>query len=401
MRNSLPSSFWWLWLCTFLNRVGGFVAPFLALYLSADRHFSASVIGMITASYGLGGMLSALAAGHLCDRYGTKRMLLAAYSGSAIAVSILAMVRTELLIGCVTFIFGFFVEGVRPIISTSVGNLVSGPQRAKAFSYNRWATNLGFSIASIVAGVLAPLGYSLLFAGNAAVNILCLVIIACTVENDRQGWNIPAGQAAKKVGRLGFFSAFQDTVLLGTLGSFFLLAVVIQQMNSTLPISMHNSGLSSQEYGIAIATNGILIAVCQVFVGNWSARRPPYSVLAAAAFLVAIGYASTSAASNVWLYIVSISVWTFGEMIATPVSMEVTARLAPYGSQGRYQGAWAFSWSTAGFIAPLAGGWTMRIFGSSALWIGCGVAGSIAAFSYLILSYRQKAVTSEKNTAEA
>ena len=33
----LPREFWWLWTSTLVNRLGAFVATFMALYLTLDR----------------------------------------------------------------------------------------------------------------------------------------------------------------------------------------------------------------------------------------------------------------------------------------------------------------------------------------------------------------------------
>ena len=33
----LPQQFWWLWVSTLVNRLGGFVVTFLALYLTVQR----------------------------------------------------------------------------------------------------------------------------------------------------------------------------------------------------------------------------------------------------------------------------------------------------------------------------------------------------------------------------
>ena len=44
----LPTAFWWLWLSTLVNRLGGFVVTFLALYLTLDRHFSPAFAGLVS-----------------------------------------------------------------------------------------------------------------------------------------------------------------------------------------------------------------------------------------------------------------------------------------------------------------------------------------------------------------
>src|SRR5437763_405158 len=68
----LPRAFWWLWTSTLVNRLGSFVATFLALFLTTERGYSASYAGLVGALYGLGGVLASVVAGVLTDRLGRR-----------------------------------------------------------------------------------------------------------------------------------------------------------------------------------------------------------------------------------------------------------------------------------------------------------------------------------------
>ena len=51
--SGLPREFWWLWTSTLVNRLGAFVATFMALYLTLDRGYSASYAGLVASLHGL------------------------------------------------------------------------------------------------------------------------------------------------------------------------------------------------------------------------------------------------------------------------------------------------------------------------------------------------------------
>ena len=57
----LPRVFWWLWTGSLINRIGGFVVPFMALYLTRERALSPAAAGLVVSTYGLGSALGALA----------------------------------------------------------------------------------------------------------------------------------------------------------------------------------------------------------------------------------------------------------------------------------------------------------------------------------------------------
>src|SRR4051812_50204881 len=52
----LPPPFWVLFTGTLVNRVGGFVLVFLAIYLTEVRGLSAAQAGTVISAYGLGGV---------------------------------------------------------------------------------------------------------------------------------------------------------------------------------------------------------------------------------------------------------------------------------------------------------------------------------------------------------
>src|SRR6266536_4381784 len=50
----LPRAFWALWTCHLVNRLGGFVQPFLVLFLTHDRRLTAGMAGAVAAAVGGG-----------------------------------------------------------------------------------------------------------------------------------------------------------------------------------------------------------------------------------------------------------------------------------------------------------------------------------------------------------
>src|SRR6476469_204139 len=87
----LPRQFWWLWTSTLVNRLGGFVVTFLALYLTVDPGYSASYAGLVAALYGLGGAGGAVLGGVLADRVGRRSTLLVAQIGAAASTALLGL----------------------------------------------------------------------------------------------------------------------------------------------------------------------------------------------------------------------------------------------------------------------------------------------------------------------
>src|SRR5258708_401496 len=80
---TLPRAAWILFFGTFLNKFGGFVVPFLTLYLTS-RGYTAGQTGLAVSAYGVGNLGASLLGGHLADKLGRRKtILLSMFSGAA------------------------------------------------------------------------------------------------------------------------------------------------------------------------------------------------------------------------------------------------------------------------------------------------------------------------------
>lgn len=132
--SGLPRAFWWLWASTLVNRLGAFVATFMALYLTLDQGYSASYAGFVVALNGLGGVVSSLGAGVMTDRLGRRPTLLIAQSSTAVSVAVLGFVQNPVAIAVVVFVVGMTSSASRPAVQAMMADIVRPEDRVRAFS---------------------------------------------------------------------------------------------------------------------------------------------------------------------------------------------------------------------------------------------------------------------------
>ncbi|TYB43147.1 MFS transporter, partial [Microbispora tritici] len=89
----LPGTFWWLWFGLLVNRAGGFIALLLAFYLSARLHYSATLVGLVLGTLGLGGVIGVLVGGRLADSWGRRATIVAANLSAGAALLTLGSAR--------------------------------------------------------------------------------------------------------------------------------------------------------------------------------------------------------------------------------------------------------------------------------------------------------------------
>ncbi|MFJ3788819.1 MDR family MFS transporter [Kitasatospora sp. NPDC090091] len=378
----LPRGFWWLWTSTLVNRVGLFVMPFLSLYLTVERGYSATAAGLMVSLYGFGGILGSLAGGSLADRWGRRPTMLTAQLGAAACTLGLGLADRLDLIALWAAALGVTLKMSQPAVGAMLADLVPPEARPRAYALNYWALNLGFSISALSAGTLAAFGYLTLYLVDAATTLLCAVLVFLRLPETRPA-EPPAVRA--QAPRPSTAEVLRDRRFMCLVGLNLLVVAVFSQRHVALPLSTAESGLSPAQYGLVAAVNGIMIVTLQLAVTRFTQSRPAGRVLAAGASLVGLSAALNAGSDTVLLYAAAAVVYTLGEIVYVPTGEAQVPAMAPASARGRYEGVMALTWSVGGFLAPLTSGLLIDAYGTGALWLGCAVVGALAALGYAAL----------------
>ncbi|MGW8794775.1 MDR family MFS transporter [Streptomyces althioticus] len=385
--SGLPRAFWWLWASTLVNRLGAFVATFMALYLTLDRGYSASYAGLVVALHGLGGVISSLGAGVMTDRLGRRPTLLVAQTATALSVALLGFVHDPVAIAAVAFLVGMASSASRPAVQAMMADIVRPEDRIRAFSLNYWAINLGFAISSVGAGFIAEVSYLAGFLIEAAMTLLCAVLVFVKLPESRPERRA-AGPGAAEEDSVSLGTVLRDGRFMGVVGLSFLVAVIFQQGYLGLPVAMGEAGFTPADFGMAIAVNGVLIVVLQLPVTRLIEHRDPRRMLVVSSLLAGYGFGLTAFAGSVGVFALTVCVWTLAEIVNAPVQTGLVVRLSPVHGRGRYQGVYTSSWAVAALVAPLLSGFVIDRWGAAWLWGTCAVVGTVAALGYGLLMRR-------------
>ena len=398
----LPRTFWYLWWGNLINRSGAFVTIALTFYLNNERGFDPSLVGLILGLIGAGGAVGSLLGGQLADRWGRRSCLLLSQVLTAAMLLLLSAGRQPWLLGATALLLGISQSMARPAFAAMMVDIVPEADRKRAFSLNFWANNLAFTVAALLGGYAAEHNYTVVFAADAATTLAMACIIFLRAPESRPDTR-RLDRAAK-----ADQNPFRDRAFLTLCLMSFLGTLIFLQYQSSLPLDMNDKGLSAQTYGIVMSVNAVMIVLGQLFIADLTDTWDTTRTLAVTYVIVGVGFGLTAFADNVWLYVLSVSVWTVGEMLQSPGMSATLAELSPATARARYQSVFSLSIMAASFLAPTAGGFVIDSLGSDALWAGCLVLGVLTALLTLASGparerraeeLRQRATTATDETA--
>jgi MFS family permease len=160
------------------------------------------------------------------------------------------------------------------------------------------------------------------------------------------------------------------------------------QAQTTFALQTVADGHSSVVYGTLLAINGLAIVLVELPLISLTQRLPRMPVLATGLLLEGIGFGLIPlSGATAWLAL-TVVVWSFGEMILSPVAGAYVADLSPAHLRGRYSGAWAFTWGIGLVLAPSLGALLFSI-AHALVWLvclGCG----LAAAAFVVASAPQR-----------
>jgi len=367
----LPAAVWKLSIGLAINRAGTMVLPFLSLYLVERLALPARTASAVLVAFGLGSVVGSYVGGDLCGRIGPVRvqrwsLLLAGFAYLAIG-----QVRSPPALIATVFVASLVADAYRPACMAAAVECAPPALHPRALGLVRLAANLGMAIGPAVGGFLAAIDYAWLFVGDAAT---CWAAGLWLLASMRRIGPVAHDAARRSAERRRALLA--DGPFRGLLAVAFVLATTFFQVFYVLPLYLKQAiGLDESRVGLVFASNALLIAVTEMVLIRRLEHRDPARLLAVGIALVCAGLAATSLAVGLASVLVTVAVWTVGEMLSLPFSNVLIARRGGEGGAGPAMGLYTAMFSIASIAAPAIGLFVYDRIGPDALWTGVGLVG--------------------------
>ncbi len=384
-KNRFPRTFWAANSLELFERWAYYgVFNLLALYLTGAQDTGA--LGFSQVEKGLVmGIVNAILyflpviTGSIADRFGYKRVLI---------ISFLVLSSGYYLMGRVASFTGvfltFFYVAIgaalfKPIVSATIARTTDESNASVGFGLFYMIINLGGLIGPLVASELRERSWNYIFIMSSSAILLNLVIVTLFYrEPGPRPEREPFAQSIRKVFQ-NIYLALRDVkfslFLLIIVGGwtvywqfFYSLPVYIEQWIDTEIIyrGMHGflprlaDALATRD-GIILAEklitlDALFIVSFQVLLSSLVMRFKPINTMIAGFLVNAMGITLSLLTRNGWFLVISIFIFSLGEMAFSPKILEYIGRLAPGDKAALYMGTNFLPMALGNFFAGILSG---------------------------------------------
>ena len=344
----------------FVNRLGAFSLPFLAVLLVQDHGATPRLAGLVVGAFGLATIPSRLVGGRLSTRVGTKATVMIGLAGTAGAQVLVAVAPSLPVVLAGAVLLGLCFEIYEPASQGLVADVTPEPSRPRAFGLLGATLALAGLLAGLLAAAVGRVDLSWLFVADAVSALAALVLVAVWLPTTP-----PPRTPHRPTDRLP--SPWQDPrlLLLMTTGTTF--ATVYMIIPMAMPLALVAAHRPASDAGLLQALAALVIIAAQPVLRrseNLTGR------VVAGYGLLAVGPAVAGLQPTVSGYVAATIVIALGDVLLLGYSYALVAALAPPGARAAYFAVYGTTWGIALTVGPPAMGQLLES-GLQPFWLAC------------------------------
>lgn len=378
---------WMLSIVMLINRSGSMVLPFLGVYMTDYLKFSLENTGIVLSFYGIGSVLGSWLGGFLTDKFGEYYIQSWSLFLSAPIFLIIPFFPSVEMMAVLIFLQSTISDTFRPANSVAITKYARPENLTKAFSLNRMAVNLGFSIGPALGGVLSGISYNFLFVfnftGALIAGIIYVIFFRKRNKIFREKKKLETFEVVKKTGK----SPYKDYPFLVFSVLCTIFAICFFQFFNTIPLFYKDvAKLSQSTIGFILGYSGFIIVLLEmplVSIAERTLKIP--QILFLGAVLAGLSYLMLIFGSNITWLILSMTILCIAEIWALPFMSTVTALRSENRNKGAYMGVNGIAFSFSFIITPFLGTYIVSRFGFDSLWLGSFAVLTITSFLLFVV----------------
>ncbi len=317
--------------------------------------------------------------GSIADRFGYKKVLIIAFIILSSGYFVMGLVSSFAGVFLAFFYVAIGAALFKPIISATIAKTTDESNSSVGFGIFYMIINIGGLIGPLLASELREISWNYIFimsSGSILINIIIVLIFYKDPGNNHEAE--PFTEALRKI-FMNIYLALKDVkftlfLVIIVFGwtvywqYFFSLPVYIEQwVDTTVVYQRIHSLLPRLADALATADGTILaeklitldalfIVAFQVLLSSFVMRFKPINTMIAGFLVNAIGITLALLTRNGWFLILSIFIFSLGEMAFSPKILEYIGRLAPKDKAALYMGTYFLPIAFGNFFAGILSG---------------------------------------------
>jgi len=345
--------------------------PFITVYFS--EALGSGIAGILMTVPPIFSMIGSLLGGALTDKLGRRPVMLL---GAALQtlMFVLFAVSPSPWIDYISFIaIGIGGAVYRPASSAMVADLVPAQNLREVFATFTTANNIG-AVLGPALGAIFFFHYRQELLWTCALVLLVYFIAIYFMVHETLPQSAISEKGSIMITRIfkeqwkGYGIIFRDKVFLVYILAGICSLIPIMQLDLYLPVFVINhvpaqalftwNGtslmLSSKEiFGWLVGFNGLLFVLFILPVTKWFGKMKERNVFILSSLLSGFGTFFVGLNTNIWYLFFITIIFTFGEMVRSPVTQSFISRYAPEHARGQYMGADSLQYTFGKFLAPM------------------------------------------------
>ncbi|MGX5587802.1 MDR family MFS transporter [Bacillus thuringiensis] len=367
--------------------------PFLAIHLSNSSELNFATIGFIIGIGPLAGTFCGLLGGVLSDFIGRKKLMIFSLIGLSIAFLGFISTFNPVLLVLFSIIRGLSNAFFGTISKALMADLTPDDKRYRMFANRYLAFNLGLSIGPMLGAFFGIGGSTIAFVLTAIIYIFYAIILFIMLKVTNYNEQRDVSTNDEKVSMSLIWNAVRsDVPLMFFVIGGILLTTVHGQMSVTLSQYLKENILDGIKlFAILMSVNGLTVLMIQIPLTRWAERFSLFQRIAFGCILFAVGEVGF-AFSTMWVaFIISMFVFTVGEILVIPAEYAQVDEITPSGLRGTYYGAQSLG-EFGNFVGPWFGGILLAVYGGTTMFLFMALISLLGIYFF----YRGKQIYNKK-----
>ncbi|MBN2909563.1 MFS transporter [Polycladomyces sp. WAk] len=365
--------------------------PFLAIYLSQQTDLSPGMIGMVIGLGPLASTVGGLIGGTLSDRFGRKTVMIISLFGMSLVFVGYSYTVHPVLLALLSIANGLCGSFFDPVSKALLADVTEKELRVRIFSLHYLSINVGHAIGPLIGAGAGLSGGVSPFLITAIVYFLYPIVLLGMLNR----FGVKRIET-EETGRVALFASLRvltrDRALKWLVLGGVLSMTVHGQMSVTLSQHLEQSMPNAVWlFSVLLSVNSLVVIIGQVPLGRWVEKKEPLTGVLGGSILLAVGEVGFAFSSGWAAYMLSMILFTIGEVLLVPSEYALIDRITPEGMRGTYYGGVTLS-NLGNFLGPWVGSMVLGAFGGTAMFLMYGLIALVGIFFYRrgLLAYHTK-----------